>query len=1112
MSRKNGIVICLAALLFLLPLFNTTMSNSIRLIAAEHLLTGENVEGGKIFPGKVMPEKIEARRIHPAQEIFDSRIRREDNSRAANFNRLLVLLVDFQEDNDPNTTGNGKFLLDFDPDYPVSIGAPPHDYEYFRLNLEAMRYYYLAASLGSYNIDYEIYPMPTNDSFAFTLPQKMSYYNPGMNDIDLFVQRAEEYFYDVFTVADSYGEIDFGSYAHYLIIHAGSDWQHDVAGDSPSDLPSFFINVGEGKEVWVNDGTVMISHACNVPETISQDGNYGVINAVFAHEFGHSLGFVDLYNVRNFSPGVGYWDIMDSGGAGKLVLQGNDGDLYALEGGLPALPGAWHRLLVWEEYFTDIGAYKHINDLKISGLNELSASSLLFDFDNPLPYIVKVPLNEKEFVLLENRHVDPDGDGGIAFKGAHPLTPGQTDYRVLLYPTAIEDDFAAPIYEYDWLLPGWINRFGESFGGGIIAWHIDEKIIFDEGVYYGSEFVSNYQNNSVNTNYKRRGIKIIEADNIQDIGNVNSWYWYGTEYESFFRYLPILNEGGYFTGWSYEEHNNELSALTKPALQTNDGYPSMYRIYDISASAGIMSFRYDYLPFEMTRIMSSDLDVKAMAMPGPTSFANSTVSLPVFDETGIRFFTHFYDSQYQLDYWEDLFGVNELSGDIKHSMISYHNDKANYFVILDKKLSIITEQGLSIDITEIPFDEMIVETPLVVPLVDIAQNSRKFSSTKSKVRNNFMRNSYSSLAETLRNDDVLIFVATAAGIEIVSQSLQDKVGLIPYPNARIAFDGEVLYILSEGTLYLKTIELPEGVVTINDVSDFVIPDYSSSFSPVVLKNSQYQKLFIQNNKGDIYTYENDKLKLFFTLSQYVENQLPTQLAFSQVNDKVFIVFGAGNYIFSIDIMGNLAPNYPRYNENFDTLPLSYPKVVRLNGNPCYMFTTVAEDGYLVYDNGILPEFSFVWNSKKVGDILFWDEITKRLYFFFTDGEKRLFESHILTSNNNPIIWSGERNMLWNIYSGEHQISQSNIQELTAYVFPNPVQKNEARIRVEGAKDSIELKIYDISGRNIHSEVFSDGIGDQYEIIWDTKKLSSGVYFGQVQTNGKRVIFKVGVEK
>ncbi|MEA1973329.1 MAG: hypothetical protein U9N34_08570, partial [Candidatus Cloacimonadota bacterium] len=267
-------------------------------------------------------KKIELR-THPIENIFNKpniskKIKREDN-----FEKVLVLRVDFQEDEDPNTTGNGKFDLRDSSVYPVSIGAPPHDGKYFEETLKSVNYYYKAASLGFYDLDISVYP--TNDSLAYTLPNEMGYYNPVGASQELMISRFEEYFTNVFEEADKDSSITFSDYSHYMIVHAGSEYQHDVYGDTPSDIPSFFIRVGDGKEVIVDDG-YSISYACNIPETISQDGNYGVINAVAAHEFGHSLGFADLYNTFNNRPMVGVFDIMDSGGFGGLGIQGTYSD------------------------------------------------------------------------------------------------------------------------------------------------------------------------------------------------------------------------------------------------------------------------------------------------------------------------------------------------------------------------------------------------------------------------------------------------------------------------------------------------------------------------------------------------------------------------------------------------------------------------------------------------------------------------------------------------------------------------------------------------------------------------------------------------------------------
>jgi hypothetical protein len=76
----------------------------------------------------------------------------------------------------------------------------------------------------------------------------------------------------------------------------------------------------------------------------------------------------------------------------------------------------------------------------------------------------------------------------------------------------------------------------------------------------------------------------------------------------------------------------------------------------------------------------------------------------------------------------------------------------------------------------------------------------------------------------------------------------------------------------------------------------------------------------------------------------------------------------------------------------------------------------------------------------------------------------------------------------------------------AYVFPNPVRgQSAATIRVQpGLADSVEVRVYDLSGRKVHSSsdvrslgAFDDGngLGAQftYEHVWDVSGIGSGVY-------------------
>lgn len=75
-----------------------------------------------------------------------------------------------------------------------------------------------------------------------------------------------------------------------------------------------------------------------------------------------------------------------------------------------------------------------------------------------------------------------------------------------------------------------------------------------------------------------------------------------------------------------------------------------------------------------------------------------------------------------------------------------------------------------------------------------------------------------------------------------------------------------------------------------------------------------------------------------------------------------------------------------------------------------------------------------------------------------------------------------------------------------YAFPNPVRgQGTATIRVQpGLADSVEVRVYDLSGRKVHSSsdfrslgAFDDGngLGQQftYEHVWDVSGIGSGVY-------------------
>lgn len=1029
------------------------------------------------------PPRI-SQKQHPAVQYLTAP--RDFDFSKRNSNRLLVLLIEFQKEDPINsqTTGDGTFVLDAS-DYPadISLGRPPRDHEYFEAHLEALRLYYHAASLGTYDLDYDLYPKPGDDgSFnAYTLPNEMAYYHPTNEPTEVIVQRFEQYFHDSLAEADKDEDIDFSQYEHFMFIHAGSDWQHDVFGDTPSDIPSFFIHVGEGKEFIASCGTV-IKHAANVPETISQDfryddnivQGYGLINAVMAHEFGHSLGFVDLYNTNTHRPAVGYYDIMDSGGMMIVPFGGiNSENIYYIEGILPALPNPWHRILAWEQQFKSLGYLKEIEQFDFNEKITLLPSSLRPDLaPEKLPYFIRIPTTDKEYLLIENRQIDADGDGGITVLGALP-TNGQ--FRGILAPSSFYDD--QPNYEYDYLLPGWIDDEGNDYGGGLLIWHIDDEVIYDMGTYNSQgEFVSNYDNNSVNNRWSRRGVKIVEADGLEDIGNPNSLYWRGTEYEPFYKYKPIIDEYGYFAGWDDktiihpdgttqfigELHNDALTPSSKPALISNTGYASPFAVYDISSYSlnedeiRTMSFRFGSELFDNLDAIAFVPNLLDIGLIGELL---SFPTLPLFTSQGIDLYTNISDT------WDTHYLPTIPSDILPTAPITnwdINNDGNDEFVLVaDHDIHILYHNG---DISHYEtFPDPVTDAPLFIENKFIVPTEKE------------------------------LFVGDAS-FEIA--------------NAKLAYNQNYLIASDSEALHFITISPPGLHKT------YKIDDLSEEYYPVAFKdkNDLHSAVFIQNSHGSIFKIQGESVTEIFSLSSYT-NEMPSQLALGSILDDglIYLAFGTDDRVFAITSEGTLAPGFPKYIENKQVKPYSHPHLIEIDET--LMLFPDRKDGYIaVNSNGdYLPALSFNWDGSVEQDQFYWDEIHKKLHFVFVENQKTVYCASI-SKEENPILWSGFRHNGFSLYEGTISYQPNLVAKLSGYAFPNPAQsRDEARLRINYAKEDISLQIYDIAGNLVHNEIYEKENNDIQDIRWDISKISSGVYFGKVSSGDESTLIPIAIE-
>jgi len=437
--------------------------------------------------------------------------------------RVLGLRVDFQTDRlgSQTTTTDGRFDLRDGSSVGIVIDPPPHDRNYFLSHLQAMSRYWHEQSYGNLVVEYDVYPKA--DSSTYRLGDTGDYGPWTLGSVSY--ASAQKFFRDAVAAADAADSIPFGNFDVVLVFHAGSDYQADINRDSQRDIPTFQIGLLDS--VPVNGGALGIHGGMVLPETESQDGYYGAMNGTLAHEFGHTQGLPDLYDINTFFPAVGVWSNMDSGYLLSTQIQdAQSGAIVVASGILPVSLDPWCKTVLWPNGITTV-------DPGPSLTTSLKSSQLESRY-------LKVPLGADEYLLVENREFDLNGDNSLYLdrdSTTHVIQGPGT-------PPSAPGDTLGP-HEYDFLLPG----------QGILVWHIDETVICTP--ITDSTFVCGYNANpdfGINSNPDRRGVRLMEADGIADIGDPYSNYFYGSPFDP------------YFVG-----NHTRLNDTTNPDARTNDG-------------------------------------------------------------------------------------------------------------------------------------------------------------------------------------------------------------------------------------------------------------------------------------------------------------------------------------------------------------------------------------------------------------------------------------------------------------------------------------------------------------------------------------------------------------
>ena len=509
--------------------------------------------------------------------------------------RVLLVRVGFETDVSGDLTSvteDGNFQLGGPGDSDV-IDPPPHDKTYFEAHLAGLGEYYNCQSGGLLSIESEVLPPGDNDCYFLS---DLADYGPG-EGANWTLAGLEALVRDMIQLADAELPADGYNLADYdddddltyvIFVHAGADWQSDISGDSPNDVPTFFVELGEPEVLTSTDSETglpgELSNCSIIPETTSQDGWLGSIAGGLYHEFGHALGLPDIYDTYTGLPAVGYWDLMDSGpnliaNVGFYHPTIEDSIVtYSVAGLLPPSLSAWCKwYLGWLDIETITGEAWDVHLPAVQVAKEdyrtwysgTSYDGDVYDFNRNYPQALIGGVSSREFWLMENRWVPLSSDDLPDVTGIGFVRDSDTGVFLYMGGDYVDPDGPGPLGEvprntgmYDYFLPD----------GGLLVWHVNRDRIDTE---MSDNMINAYGD----------GLKLLEADGMQDVGVYEAYTigFYGSSNDAFHAGI-----------------NDHLGRDGRPSTRAYDYSWTGLELVDISSNDATMTFEASVLPLVET--------------------------------------------------------------------------------------------------------------------------------------------------------------------------------------------------------------------------------------------------------------------------------------------------------------------------------------------------------------------------------------------------------------------------------------------------------------------------------------------------------------------------------
>ncbi len=993
--------------------------------------------------------------------------------------KVLAIRVDFQEQENRLTTGNGKFQ--FSADTAKTIDVPPHNLKYFADQLTALSNYYHVASRGQLTIATTVYPSLSESSF--TVSQPMSYYVPAGDD-KLLDTRLAEFFQEAFQVADSVGNIDFSAFDAFIVFHAGvgGDFAFDF-DSTPQDMPSVFLDsktltkeIGNADPTYrgisVNGGSFFIQDGIILPETQSQDGFEIGLLGTMTIMFGNQLGVPLLFNPDNGRSGIGVFGLMDQG----------SGNFFGL---VPALPCAWTRVFLGWETAIEVTNGENFMVAAPGAANENK--------------IYKIPINSQEYFLIENRNRDINGDEialGSDADGRRVEFHWDDNGQRLLgeSPDGQPIGVITQISEYDFGLPG----------SGILIWHIDENVI-----------AANFSANRVNANPEHRGIDLEEADGAQDIGQFYGFLSAGSGAENgvvedmFWDSNTInicinaANPQECFSGTAPEGSAVEFTPFTMPNSLSNSGADAQIFITDFSQPDSIMTFTVKsglsqagfpapttVTGHGMTATVAGDLD------------GNGSQEIVVAEREGGRVFAWRVDGSKVIENDDEVAVFAQVQGNAFSPALAMMNGLQLVVVSSTQGVSGFTTIDSDSDgRADLSFEYTSSDTIRTAPM--IVQGATDFDVIVGTESGSVVRISSSGAGIVLQD----------VGAEVVGFAL--------LPGGEICYTaGSSAGLISSSGEALWQIQTDNKILHAPVVADLDQDD-------------EIDVVFISENGELSIAGANGQLRDGFPRN--LDVAIGSQLAVGNIDEDGFleIVFmSRAGHLLSVNHQGFLTDNFPVEVDRRSTLgeneatfasPVLFGRpgqeqaeiVVGTVGNSVMAFGANGRlaSGFPIASGNTSVSTPFISDLDGDGDAEM--AIAAADGFMYVYDLDRAFSSGAVPW---PGLFGGKTHA--NLNLKQHTVVHpggSLLPAKLAYNYPNPTEGRQTTIRYTlTGQAQVKIRIFDLSGSFV-DELAGPGFANvENEVVWPLLNVQSGVYLARIEAENDNAsglaIIKIAVVK